>query len=141
MFANNTVVLTYEAAHSWKELKIYQKSNTYFLNEQVNQANFKRHLPEGKKVESEWTWIVNNWENLMKMTLVHVDIWLTTYLPYMDNCGHLTDHLPTSSCPRSLWTTPKVVRSKTTKVVILNFPHFIPASGIILRRDHTGINS
>ena len=24
----------------------------------------------------------------------------------MDNLGHLTDHLPTSSCPRSLWTTP-----------------------------------
>ena len=39
-----------------------------------------------------------------------MDIWLTTYLPYVDNRGHLTDHLPTSSCPRSLWTTPKVLR-------------------------------
>ena len=39
--------------------------------------------------------------------LVHVDIGLTTYLPYVDNRGHLTDHLPTLSCPRSLRTTPK----------------------------------
>ena len=38
--------------------------------------------------------------------LVHVDIELTTYLPYVDNRGHLTDHLPTSSCPRSLWMAP-----------------------------------
>ena len=43
-----------------------------------------------------------------KKTLVHVDICLTTYLPYVDNRGHLTDHLPTSSCPRSLWMTPKI---------------------------------
>ena len=40
--------------------------------------------------------------------LVHVDIELKTYLPYVDNHGHLTDHLPTSSCPRSLWTTPSL---------------------------------
>ena len=37
---------------------------------------------------------------------VHMDIGLTTYLPFVNNLGHLTDHLPTSSCPRSLWTTP-----------------------------------
>ena len=27
--------------------------------------------------------------------LVHVDIGLTTYLPFVDNRGHLTDHLST----------------------------------------------
>ena len=42
--------------------------------------------------------------------LVHVDIWLTTYLPYVDNRGHLTDHLPTSSCPRSFWMVPYKIR-------------------------------
>ena len=47
-----------------------------------------------------------NASNGKKKTFVHVDICLTTYLPYVDNRGHLTDHLPTSSCPRSLWTTP-----------------------------------
>ena len=53
-----------------------------------------------------------------KKTLVHVDIWLTTYLPYVDNRGHLTDHLPTSSCPRSLWTTPII---KLTDLYIFMF--------------------
>ena len=38
--------------------------------------------------------------------LVHVDIWQTTYLPDVDNRGHFTLHLPTSSCPRSFWMTP-----------------------------------
>ena len=36
------------------------------------------------------------------LILVHVDIELTTYLPYVDNCGHLTDHLPTLR--GQLWT-------------------------------------
>ena len=44
---------TYEAAHSCNELKKYPKSSAYFINEQVSQANFKWHLPEGKKVKSE----------------------------------------------------------------------------------------
>ena len=38
--------------------------------------------------------------------LVHVDIWQTTYLPDVDNRGHFTLHLPTSSYPRSFWMTP-----------------------------------
>ena len=49
-------------------------------------------------------WLQNS--KAKKKTLVHVDIWLTTYLTYVDNRGHWTDQLPTSSCPRSLWTTP-----------------------------------
>ena len=40
--------------------------------------------------------------------LVHVDIWQTTYLPDVDNRGHFTLHLTTSSCPRSFWMTPWV---------------------------------
>ena len=37
---------------------------------------------------------------------VNVDIELTTYLPLVDICWHLDNHLPTWSCKRSLWTTP-----------------------------------
>ena len=57
-----------------------------------------------------------------KKTLVHVDIYLTTYPPYVDNRGHLTDRLPTSSCPRSLWTTPNPGTPKGLSIVeILEF--------------------
>ena len=42
--------------------------------------------------------------------LVHVDIWLTTYVPHVDKRGHLIDHIPTLSCPRNFWTTPKLKR-------------------------------
>ena len=53
--------------------------------------------------------VENCWTAAKFKSQVHVDIGLTTYLHYVDNCGHLPDHLPTSSCPRSLWTTPFLV--------------------------------
>ena len=64
-----------------------------------------------------------------------MDIWLTTYLLYVDNGGHLTDHLPTSSCPRSLWTTP--YSSNFHNILTLEEPPMI--TGITHRKILFGI--
>ena len=53
--------------------------------------------------------VENCWTATKFKSQVHVDIGLTTYLHYVDNRGHLPDHLPTSSCPRSLWMTPNPI--------------------------------
>ena len=54
-------------------------------------------------------------ECLVSLSSIHIEkvdnlFWSTWtlewHLPYVDNHGHLTDHLPISSCPRSFWTTP-----------------------------------
>ena len=39
---------------------------------------------------------------------VHVDIYNTTYPHLVDNHGHLTNHPPTSSCPRGFWMPPNL---------------------------------
>ena len=40
-----------------------------------------------------------------------VDIDRSIYLPTVDICWHLVKYLPTSSCQRSFWTTPKDTQS------------------------------
>ena len=46
------------------------------------------------------------WNHFNFPFLVHVDIWLTTYVPHVDKRGHFIDHISTSSCPRNFWMTP-----------------------------------
>ena len=55
---------------------------------------------------------------LFLWVLVHVDIWLTTYVSHVDKRGHLIDHVSTSSCPCNFWTTPW---GQAVKFVILVF--------------------
>ena len=49
------------------------------------------------------------WNRFNFPFLVHMDIWLTTYVPHMHKRGHFIDHISTSSCPRNFWTTPIVL--------------------------------
>ena len=46
------------------------------------------------------------WNRFNFPFLVHVDIWLTTYVPHVDKRGHFIDHISALSCPRNFWTTP-----------------------------------